>query len=32
MLIEVDNDVPPDVLAQVKAIPGVREARSINLV
>ena len=31
MLIEVDNDVPPDVLAEVVAIPGVREARSINL-
>jgi D-3-phosphoglycerate dehydrogenase len=31
MLIEVDNDVPPDVLAEVRAIPGVREARSINL-
>ena len=31
MLIEVDNDVPPEVLAEVKTIPGVREARSINL-
>jgi D-3-phosphoglycerate dehydrogenase / 2-oxoglutarate reductase len=31
MLIEVDNEVPPDVLAEVRAIPGVREARSINL-
>jgi len=31
MLIEVDNDVPPAVLAEVKGIPGVREARSINL-
>ena len=31
MLIEVDNDVPPDVLAEVRTIPGVREARSINL-
>lgn len=31
MLIEVDNDVPPEVLAEVKRIPGVREARSINL-
>jgi D-3-phosphoglycerate dehydrogenase len=31
MLIEVDNEVPPDVLAEVRAVPGVREARSINL-
>jgi D-3-phosphoglycerate dehydrogenase len=31
MLIEVDNDVPSEVLAEVKRIPGVREARSINL-
>ena len=31
MLIEVDNDVPADVLAEVRAIAGVREARSINL-
>jgi D-3-phosphoglycerate dehydrogenase len=31
MLIEVDNDVPPDVLAEVRAIAGVREARSIKL-
>jgi D-3-phosphoglycerate dehydrogenase / 2-oxoglutarate reductase len=31
MLIEVDNDVLPDVLAEVRAIAGVREARSINL-
>jgi D-3-phosphoglycerate dehydrogenase len=31
MLIEVDNDVPADVLAEVRTIPGVREARSVNL-
>jgi D-3-phosphoglycerate dehydrogenase / 2-oxoglutarate reductase len=31
MLIEVDNDVPANVLAEVRAIAGVREARSINL-
>jgi len=31
MLIEVDNDVPPGVLAEVRAISGVREARAVNL-
>ena len=31
MLIEVDNEVPPDVLAEVAAIPGVREVRSVRL-
>jgi D-3-phosphoglycerate dehydrogenase len=31
MLIEVDNEVPPDVLAEVTTVPGVREARALNL-
>jgi len=31
MLIEVDSEVPADVLAEVAAIPGVREARAIAL-
>jgi D-3-phosphoglycerate dehydrogenase len=31
MLIEVDNEVPPEALAEVARIPGVREARSIRL-
>ncbi|HEY3121177.1 MAG TPA: ACT domain-containing protein, partial [Vicinamibacteria bacterium] len=31
MLIEVDNEVPGDVLAEVARVPGVREARSIRL-
>jgi D-3-phosphoglycerate dehydrogenase len=31
MLIEVDNEAPADVLAEVAAVPGVREARAIRL-
>jgi D-3-phosphoglycerate dehydrogenase len=31
MLIEVDNEVPPELLAEVGRIPGVREARAIRL-
>ena len=31
MLIEVDNEVPPDVLAEVTTVPGVREARALKL-
>jgi len=31
MLIEVDNEVPPDVLAEVTTVPGVREARAVNV-
>lgn len=31
MLIEVDSEPPADVLAEVAAIPGVREARAIGL-
>jgi D-3-phosphoglycerate dehydrogenase len=31
MLIEVDNEVPADALADVLRVPGVREARSIRL-
>jgi D-3-phosphoglycerate dehydrogenase len=31
MLIEVDNEVPADVLAEVTTVPGVREARALNL-
>ena len=31
MLIEVDNAVSPDVLAEVRTIPGVREARFLRL-
>jgi D-3-phosphoglycerate dehydrogenase len=31
MLIEVDSEPPPEVLAEVAAIPGVREARAIGL-
>ena len=31
MLIEVDNEVPREVLVEVCGIPGVREARSIRL-
>jgi D-3-phosphoglycerate dehydrogenase / 2-oxoglutarate reductase len=31
MLIEVDNEVPPAVLAEVVTVPGVREARAITL-
>jgi D-3-phosphoglycerate dehydrogenase len=31
MLIEVDNEVPPDVLAEVATVPGVREARALRL-
>ena len=31
MLIEVDSEVPADVLSQVAGIPGVREARAISL-
>jgi hypothetical protein len=31
MLIEVDNEVQPGVLAEVGAIPGVREVRSVRL-
>lgn len=31
MLIEIDNEVSADTVAQVRAIPGVREARAIKL-
>jgi D-3-phosphoglycerate dehydrogenase / 2-oxoglutarate reductase len=31
MLIEVDSEVPSLVLGNVRAIPGVREARAVNL-
>jgi D-3-phosphoglycerate dehydrogenase len=31
MLIEVDNEVPADALAEVTTIPGVREARALTL-
>jgi D-3-phosphoglycerate dehydrogenase len=31
MLIEVDNEVPQELLAEVVRIPGVREARAIRL-
>jgi len=31
MLIEIDSEVPPAVLAEVAAIPGVREARFLKL-
>jgi D-3-phosphoglycerate dehydrogenase len=31
MLIEVDNEVPPDALAELTRVPGVREARAISL-
>jgi D-3-phosphoglycerate dehydrogenase len=31
MLIEVDNEVPPDALVEVTTVPGVREARALNL-
>jgi D-3-phosphoglycerate dehydrogenase / 2-oxoglutarate reductase len=31
MLIEVDSDVPPAVVAEVAQVPGVREARAIRL-
>jgi D-3-phosphoglycerate dehydrogenase len=31
MLIEVDNEVPADVLAEVTTVPGVREARALKL-
>jgi len=31
MVIEVDNEVPPDVVGEVRAIPGVRDARAIRL-
>ncbi|HET7292970.1 MAG TPA: phosphoglycerate dehydrogenase [Vicinamibacteria bacterium] len=31
MLIEVDSDVPGEVLAEVEQVPGVREARAIRL-
>jgi len=31
MLIEVDNEVPADVLAEVTRVPGVREARAVRL-
>lgn len=31
MLIEVDNEVPEEILAEVRQIPGVREARSVRL-
>ncbi len=30
MLIEVDNELPPEVLAEVRAVPGVREARGVR--
>jgi D-3-phosphoglycerate dehydrogenase len=32
MLIEVDSELPPEVLAEVRAVPGVREARGVRLV
>ena len=31
MLIEVDNEVPADVLAELIQVPGVREARALRL-
>ena len=31
MLIEVDNEVPADVLAELTQVPGVREARALRL-
>ena len=31
MIIEVDNEVPPDALAAVRRVPGVREARALSL-
>jgi D-3-phosphoglycerate dehydrogenase / 2-oxoglutarate reductase len=31
MLIEVDNEVPPDVVAEVGRVAGVREARALKL-
>jgi D-3-phosphoglycerate dehydrogenase len=31
MLIEVDGEVPPETLAEVERVPGVREARAIRL-
>jgi len=31
MLIEVDNEVPADALAELTRVPGVREARAISL-
>ncbi|HUG53863.1 MAG TPA: phosphoglycerate dehydrogenase [Vicinamibacteria bacterium] len=31
MLIEVDNEVAPDALAEVARVPGVREARALRL-
>ena len=31
MLIEVDSEPPAEVLAEVAAIPGVRDARAIQL-
>jgi hypothetical protein len=31
MLIEVDNEVSEDVLADVRGIAGIREARSVKL-
>jgi D-3-phosphoglycerate dehydrogenase len=31
MLIEVDSDVPAEVVAEVARVPGVREARAIRL-
>jgi D-3-phosphoglycerate dehydrogenase len=31
MLIEVDNEVPPAMLAELRAVPGIKDARSIRL-
>jgi D-3-phosphoglycerate dehydrogenase len=31
MLIEVDNEVPPEVVAEVSGMAGIREARSVRL-
>jgi hypothetical protein len=31
MLIEVDNEVPAEVLDDVRRIPGVRDSRAIRL-
>jgi D-3-phosphoglycerate dehydrogenase len=31
MLIEVDNDLPPELLRSVAAVAGVREARAVRL-
>jgi D-3-phosphoglycerate dehydrogenase len=31
MLIEVDNELPAALLAEVRAVPGVREARAVRL-